>query len=122
MSYPKGLPNPTGEYRDFLVGIMVLPEATNLLHYRTAGGSDHKLWTTCVAQHIAEALQDDLMVVNLISSPDGERINDYAPTDEARVFWKNGAEQNMTPEEILQGWRALMSITKETDGGAEKQS
>lgn len=121
MTYPKGLPDPTVAYPEFLVGLMALgDDASNLTHYRQAAGAKNmKLHIICVAQHIAEALVDEIVDVKLIKADGDERVNSYHPTEGAREFWQNGKEQGLTPEDILKGWKAMQSITKESTAASE---
>lgn len=115
MSFPKNLPDPTSDYADFIIGLMQLDEPSNLVHYRLAAGKNSRLWIICVAQHIAEALNDEIVDVKLIKTDGDERINSYHPVGGAREFWQNGAEQGLKPDEIIKGWKAMQSITKEVE-------
>lgn len=122
MAIPDNLPDPTVEYADFLIGLMALEEDSNLVQYRNKAGKNARLWVIRIAQHIAEALQDEIVEVSLITTPDDERVNGYHPMPGAREFWKNGLEEGLKPQEIIDGWKALMSMTKEGSSGEAAQA
>lgn len=114
------LPDPTGEYVDFIIGLMKINGGTAMLDYRIAAPAKQtRLWVVCVAQHIADARLDGLIDITLVTTDQNERINEYFPKDEARIFWKNGIEEGMEPRQILDGWRAMRSITDDTQSSAE---
>lgn len=108
-TYPDDMPDPTKTYEDFLVQLMACKTITNLSHYKIKGGKNSRLWMATAGQHFHNALQDGIVTVDLIET-NGERMNSYYPTDGARVFWKNAAEENHPPGKVLEGWRAMQSI------------
>ncbi len=118
MSIPENLPDPSLDYHEFLVGLMALKEVSNLVHYRD-NAKNKKLTVIDVAMKMAQALQDEIVEVSLITTSDDERVNGYHPTDGAKQFWANGVEQGLSPKEIVDGWKAMMSIMKETTSTSE---
>jgi hypothetical protein len=112
MSYPKELPNPTGEYSEFVSKLMACPEAVNLQHFRDAAGKDRRLWMIESAMKCSMAVRDGLIKPELIDNG-GETINSFVPQPDARDFWRNGAEQGISDAEILDGWKAMRSIVND---------
>lgn len=116
MSYPKNLPNPTLPRAEWTASIIGLGEAVNLRHHRDASGRDRKLWLIEGARQLVTAIHSRILKVEL-SIIDGERVNCYTPHEDAIEFWKNGKEQNLSDDQILEGWVALQSILRDGKEG-----
>lgn len=110
---PEHIPAPNVDHAEWVAKMAKLPDSLNLRDYRAAGGKDARLYLIEGARRISMGMQDKLLKVQMNNIQD-ERVNCYSLTDEAKAFWQNGAEQNMSPQEILDGWKAMQSIIEES--------
>lgn len=112
----KPLPNPRMAYADFIKAVLERGTPTSLGDFQNEAGKGESknLWVVNVAQHMQEAIQDDIVEIAVVRNAKDAKVHGYVCKPEAVSFWENGAEQGMTPEQILQGWKAMMSLGKET--------
>lgn len=111
------LPDPTKPYAEFMYGLLLHSKVTHLGDYEKAAGKDRRLWVQDMAQHMSEALTDEIVKV-AITMKNNEKVHGYEPQPEAIAFWKNGVEAGRSAEEILSGWKAMMSLVKPPSQGA----
>lgn len=116
MSVPANLPSPELDYGQFIMGCMKMTEPFHLNHWRMSAGNKSRLWLILSGQHIHDALKDEIIKMIPKNDDNAVRTTFYEPSEGAREFWENGIAQNMTAEQIIEGWRALISITKEATG------
>lgn len=105
-------PDPTQEQHDWLAQIATIEEMFSLRDYRALGREQKKgrLWTIESGQRINSGLNNGTVRVELKVLPEGARVNHFAMTDEAKLFWKTGTEAGQSPADILKGWDALQNI------------
>ena len=106
----KILPAPDVDACDWVAEMSVYLEGISLRDYREFSGDKKRLWMTEGARQIVRAIKHRFMKSDLITV-NGEPVNHFIFTDEAREFWKMGREQGLTNQEVLDGWIALQSIT-----------
>lgn len=106
----KILPAPDVEACEWVAEMSVRPDGISLRDYREFSGDKKRLWMTEGARQIVRAMKHHFMKSDLITV-NGEPVNHFIFTDEAREFWKMGREQGLTNQEMLDGWIALQSIT-----------
>lgn len=113
MTTTTNIPAPNMDHSEWVAQMAKLPGSLNLRDYKAAGGKDARLFLIEGARRISTAMQDKVLKVEM-NNIDDERVNCYSLTDEAKTYWKNGEEQNLSPQEILDGWKAMQSIMEET--------
>jgi hypothetical protein len=111
MTVEKNLPDPTKGQAAW-VSAMVDSGVINMRDYRDYSGKDKRLWMVEGARRVSAGLHSKLLEVELTAIGD-ERVNCFKASDDCKAFWKNGREQNMTEEQILEGWLAMMSMQED---------
>jgi hypothetical protein len=111
MTVEKNLPDPTKGQAAW-VSAMVDSGIINMRDYRDYSGKDKRLWMVEGARRVSAGLHSKLLEVELTAIGE-ERVNCFKASDDCKAFWKNGREQNMTEEQILEGWLAMMSMQED---------
>lgn len=109
---PENLPAPNVPHADWVAAMSTMEVGINLKHFRDGGGSNKRLYLVEGSRRITEGLAAKLLRVEM-TDIESERINCYWMTDEAKQFWQNGREQNLTNQEILDGWMAMQSLVED---------
>lgn len=112
MTTKNNVPAPNVDHADWLAEVAKIDGSFNLRDYKSAGGKDARLYLIEGARRISTGMQDKCLKVEMLSIDD-ERVNCYCLNDEAKQFWQNGFEQNMSNQQILDGWKAMQSIIEE---------
>lgn len=114
---PENLPDPNVELADWLAALSSRDDYLNLRHYRIKGEKAKKrLWVVEASRRFSASVRAKVLKVEQIAEDD-ERVNCYMMNDEARLFWQNGREQGMAPQQILDGWMAIQSLEDDTKSG-----
>lgn len=112
MAVRKDLPDPTKGQAEWISQMVDLDGVVNMRDYRDYPTKDKRLWMVEGARKMSAALHAKMLEVEL--TPIGnDKVNCYRATDDCKAFWKNGREQNMSDEEILNGWLAMMSMQED---------
>lgn len=110
----KIIPDPTVGFPAWASAMSTCPNNINLRDYRDyAGKGDKRLWLMEGARHITAGMKQRILTAELVSIND-EKVNCFQMGDAAKEFWKNGREQNMTEQQIIDGWEGMMSIKDDT--------
>lgn len=86
--------------------------AVNMRSIRDAAGSNKRLWLLEGSLRVSSALRMGILEATL-TDMNGEKVNVYTPKPEAIDFWRNGREQSLSPQEILDGWKAMQSLLED---------
>ena len=113
MSDKKIVPNPTEGFPSWAAAMSTCPNSVNLRDYRDLDVPDKRLWLMEGARHITQGMKHRVLKAELVTISDA-KVNCFEMTEEAKEFWKNGRDQEMTDQQICDGWEAMMSI-KEDD-------
>lgn len=113
MSTNKIIPDPTVGFPQWASAMSTCPNAVNLRDYRDHGGKDKRLWLMEGARHITQGMKQRILKSELVSIND-EKVNCFEMTESAKEFWKNGREQAMSEQQIVDGWEGMMSIKEDT--------
>lgn len=112
MAVRTDLPDPTKGQAEWIAQMVRLDGLINMRDYRDYSGKDKRLWMVEGARRVSAALHAKMLEVELTPIGD-DRVNCYRASDDCKSFWKNGKEQSMTDEEILNGWMAMMSMQED---------
>lgn len=101
-------PAPAVHHWDWLNEVSQLAGKFNMRAYRNSK-TDQKITLVEATKRITSALRSKLLVVELVTIG-GEKVNCYEMSEDAKVYWQNGREQNLSPKEIADGWDAMQSM------------
>lgn len=114
----KVIPKPTVEHYDWMAAMAINPNKVNLRDYRDHGGPDARIWLMDGARRITEGMKSGAMFAEM-EVIDGQNVNAFAMTDNAKKWWENGKKQKMTNKEIFEGWEAFQSMSEDIKGDKE---
>lgn len=111
----KVIPKPNVEHCDWLNEMSVIPNKINLRDYRDHSGPDARIWLMEGANRITEAMKTGILSAELETIND-QKVNCFGMTPDAKRWWKNGKKQGMSPQEVLDGWVAMQTMSDELKG------
>lgn len=118
---PSGIPNPKVDHAAWLVAMHKYGKPVSLVDYQQGGTNPSTVLDMMESsRRITMGCRDEVLMAQAMEVA-GLQVNHYSFRPEAKTFWDNGTEEGLSPQDILDSWRAMQSIADEVTGKDEEE-